>query len=97
VSGWATVSVAACGVAALCACTPYDDQTQTLRVPAYASGRFEVHIDSAFDDGLAYHGRRAIYIIKDTQTGIEYVGVSGIGVSELGSHAAGKARVTDER
>lgn len=41
--------------------------------------------------------RLANYIITDTKTGTEYIGVSGIGITETGSHQAGKARVADER
>jgi hypothetical protein len=61
------------------------------------SGRFVVERHDVFEDPLAYNSRRGIYVIKDTKTGREYVGVSGVGISEVGSHAAGKTRVQDER
>lgn len=45
--------------------------------------RFEVTCVSIFQDDLAYRDKRGIYIIRDTETGREYVGVSGIGVTEI--------------
>lgn len=59
--------------------------------------RFSVVRVSKFRDDLAYNNWRGIYIITDKSTGVEYVGVSGIGISELGSHKSGKSTVTDER
>lgn len=50
-----------------------------------------------FEDGLAYGSKRGIYIIQDTKTGQEFVGVSGIGISELGGHHVGKQFHNDER
>ncbi len=61
------------------------------------SGRFEVERVSVFRDKLAYDGRRGVYVITDTETGKQFVGVSGVGVSELGSHSNGKMVTTDER
>lgn len=59
--------------------------------------RFTVTRVATFGDGLAYGGVRGVYTIADTKTGREYVGVSGVGISEVGSHSAGKASVQDER
>jgi hypothetical protein len=50
-----------------------------------------------FKDTLAYGDQRGLYIIKDTKTNIEYIGVSGIGIAEVGSHQSGKVSVRDER
>ena len=50
------------------------------------SERFQVDRVSIFEDLLAYGDKRAIYVIRDLQTGKEYVGVSGVGISEIGSH-----------
>lgn len=71
--------------------------TPTVEVQKKAYSRFEVTRVSKFSDSLAYDGERGIYIIKDKETGVEYVGVSGIGISELGAHQAGKVRKADER
>lgn len=46
--------------------------------------RFVVTRVGVFRDDLAYHDRRGVYIIKDNTTGKEFVGVSGVGISELG-------------
>ena len=48
-------------------------------------------------DSLAYGGARGVYVIRDTKTGQEFIGVSGIGISETGSHQSGKTQRTDER
>jgi len=50
-----------------------------------------------FKDDIAYGELRGVYIITDSKTGKEYLGISGIGVSELGDHQAGKTRFKDER
>lgn len=41
---------------------------------------------SEFRDELAYNNWRGVYLIRDKQTGTEFIGVSGIGITELGSH-----------
>ena len=48
-------------------------------------------------DSLAYGGTRGVYIIRDTQNGREFIGVSGVGISETGQHQSGKTQVRDER
>lgn len=48
-------------------------------------------------DNVAYDNIRGIYIITDTKTGKEYIGVSGIGITETGSHIVGKIIRSDER
>lgn len=71
----------------------------TSKVPTgeYTTPRFIVDRKQIFDDALAYGGERAIYIITDSETGKEYIGVSGIGISEVGSHSSGKSSIADER
>lgn len=59
--------------------------------------RITVERISIFADKLAYGNERGIYIIRDAATGKEYIGVSGIGISETGSHQSGKVRQSDER
>lgn len=59
--------------------------------------RFSVVRVGVFEDPIAYDQIRSIYLISDAQTGREFVGVSGIGIAETGSHAAGKGRLEDER
>lgn len=50
-----------------------------------------------FYDDIAYNGTRAIYLITDEKTGKEFIGISGIGITEVGSHSSGKSTVRDER
>jgi hypothetical protein len=52
---------------------------------------------SRFSDNLAYDNERGVYLIRDNETGQEFIGISGIGISELGSHRSGKRTVGDER
>jgi len=56
---------------------------------------------SEFRDALAYDNWRGVYLIQDKQTGQEYIGISGIGISEISSHTqlVGKVQqqVRDER
>ena len=66
-------------------------------VPVQVSQRFVVVRQQVFNDDLAYGGERGVYVITDTKTGIEYFGVSGVGISELGTHRSGKSSVSDER
>jgi len=46
---------------------------------------------------LAYKKLRGIYEIIDNKTGKKYLGVSGVGISEVGSHSSGKNSARDER
>ena len=87
-------------VLAFTACNrgPVDRDLQPPRFSEGNQTRFKVRQVQQVEDSLAYNGTRGVYIITDTETGVEYVGVSGIGISELGSHQAGKNnRRTDER
>lgn len=54
------------------------------------TNRFRVELVSTFNDQLAYNSYRGVYVITDTTTGRQYVGVSGVGISELGAHSCGK-------
>ncbi len=49
------------------------------------TGRFKLALQGSVNDPDAYGQKRGVYILTDTATGKEYVGVSGIGISELGS------------
>ena len=62
-----------------------------------SSDRIVVKRLSIFTDSLAYRNDRGIYLIVDTETGKEYIGVSGIGIAESGSHTSGKVAADDER
>jgi hypothetical protein len=90
----------------LAGCIPEPDTNLKLSSPKGSSkiesaARFEVERVGIFKDDLAYGSRRGIYLIRDTHTGKEFVGLSGIGISELGYHpdAADDNRhsVPDER
>jgi hypothetical protein len=75
-----------------------EDQDSTAR-PANVrdNDRIEVTRIGVFRDSLAYNAKRGVYVIRDKQTGREYVGISGVGISEVGNHLSGKVTVPDER
>ena len=60
-------------------------------------GRFTVTRVDVVRDSIAYGDKRGVYVITDNKTGKEYVGVSGVGISETGAHSSGKTKVSDER
>jgi len=94
----------------LCGCSPddtYYDQVEKAKDvndssnTHYASNekpkRFRVERLSIFHDSLAYDGKRGVYLITENKTGKEFVGISGVGISTLGSHSDGKISYGDER
>jgi hypothetical protein len=87
----------------LVGCGPDPTMAQPDDGPLVAeSARFRIERVDVFRDGLAYNDRRGIYVIRDKQTGREFIGVSGIGITEQSAHtqSCGKSCVTtreDER
>ena len=87
----------------LASCSPEtaDTTLKTEKPPAANEGRAQVTRIGIFDDPLAYNGKRGIYLVRDTTTGKEFIGISGVGIAELGSHQVqeGKRSTThpDER
>ena len=74
------------------------DVNQRPQDIAYQSNnRFKVERVGVFADSLAYGDKRGIYVITDTETNQEFIGVSGVGISELASHQSGKTQMRDER
>lgn len=59
--------------------------------------RVSVELISTFPDSEAYNSVRKVYIIRDNTTGREYFGVTGVGISEVGTHSNGKSSSTHER
>ena len=58
-------------------------QPRTSAPETQTSSRFKLVDESTVNDERAYNGKRTIYILTDKATGREYIGVSGIGISEL--------------
>lgn len=80
-----------------CARTPGNHVEMQEYQPVESGIRVEVIRLGRFKDDIAYNNERGIYLIKDKETGREYIGVSGVGIAETGSHTNGKSRYEDER
>ena len=77
-----------------------DDQrawSMGSKLKVQTSERISVTRISVFKDETAYDRKRGIYIIRDNETGKEFIGISGVGIAETGSHQSGKTSVSDER
>ena len=61
------------------------------------TSEFDLVKKQSFFDDDAYSQVRSVYVLKDKTTGKEYIGISGIGISERGSHTSGKSTIQDER
>ena len=77
----------------LSACAPEPDMAMRTQKPAELKSaevgggdRITITRIGIFQDTLAYGDRRGVYLINDSKTGKEYLGVSGIGISEIGCH-----------
>jgi hypothetical protein len=81
-------------VSFLVGCDPSEEQklqtAQSKPMAAETSDRVKVTRLSVIEDGVAYNEKRATYLIVDSETGQEYIGVSGIGIVETGNHNCGK-------
>ena len=66
------------------------EQRGKVEVSTAESGRVQVRKISEFRDDLSYDDYRGVYIITDTETGQEFIGVSGVGISAIGQHNCGK-------
>jgi hypothetical protein len=81
-------------LALLSTCTPPADTPMGKMIPT-VDNRVSITRIAVFEDGLV--GVRGAYITKDRETGREFIGISGIGISELGSYSARKTSHLDER
>jgi hypothetical protein len=63
--------------------------------PGTAPDRFTVESHGGFNAGYD-HNTREIMIVTDTQTGIQYLAVTGCGTTELRRVQRGKTTVTEE-
>lgn len=99
----AFITVAAVLTLGLAGCGPEPDMPMRQRLTApdavqpLEQQRIQITRIGVFRDELAYNSRRGVYVITDAKSGKEYIGISGIGIQETGSHMAGKTPVSDER
>lgn len=63
----------------------------TVAAPIPAPPRFKLTLVQQVEDPLAYYDRRGVYILEDTTTGQQFIGISGVGITELGRQYCGKA------
>lgn len=66
------------------------DSEARQKMPVNVNDRVQVVKIQEFRDELAYENVRAIYVITDKDTGQEYIGLSGVGIVEVGRHGCGK-------
>lgn len=76
---------------------PPEPQKIDLNTNRAYDDRVTVTKISTFRDLDAYSNSRAVYLIRDNVTKKEFIGISGVGISELGSHSNGDDNVSDER
>lgn len=95
--------LATLALAMLAGCAPEPSmqmQTEQDRkatyAPAVEDSRVEVTRIGVFADTLAYENRRGVYLIRDKETGAEFIGVSGVGITEVGSHTCGKGCIRED-
>lgn len=69
----------------------------TITKSIHQKQRFELKKIQTFKDPDAYGKVRNIYTLVDNDTGKEYIGISGIGIVEQGTHVSSKNNVPDER
>lgn len=90
----------------LAGCGPKPDTAMHIQSPAtvperVVEGPVQVTRIGVIPDELAYGNKRGIYRIYDRETGKRYIGISGIGISEVGSHTESRGKtsqsVEDER
>lgn len=75
----------------------FDQSRNYSPMPVSTNQRVTIErVDVIYDD-IAYNQKRGIYIIRDTKTGQEFIGVSGVGITEIGLHSQGKTSHPDER
>lgn len=75
----------------------YEQLSEAAPIIVKNSNRFKVVRVAVFYDDIAYGQHRAIYEITDTKLNKEFIGISGVGISETGSHSGGKTITPDER
>lgn len=59
--------------------TPLEERRMTF-IPD--NGNFQVERAGLIDDELAYGKKRVVYVLTDVETGVQYLGVSGLGMVE---------------
>ena len=85
-SKWVSISVMAAFILMLgCGQPPSESTPPNMEINA-TNGRVSIQRIMVFEDDIAYGDKRGIYIIRDHVTNKEFIGVSGIGISDIGAH-----------
>lgn len=74
------------GIGRLHKVDPNAPKSAQTEVQLMEDARFTVTRVQIIHDDLAYENKRGAYVIVDNKTGKEYIGISGIGLTEVGSH-----------
>ena len=92
-SKWVSISVMAAFIFMLgCGQPPSASTPPNMEINA-TSSRVSIQRIMVFEDDLAYGDKRGIYIIRDHVTNKEFIGVSGIGISEIGHNPISNGKV----
>lgn len=81
----------------LCSCSDGIESSSTEAKGKVTVDEIEIECVGQFDDSRAYGGKRKVFRIRDTKTGAEFIGVTGVGISEVGTHKSGKTTIKEER
>lgn len=89
-------AIIAAALAAVAGCDGQDQGRSVNDGSTAQAGRVTIKKLGTFSDTSAYSNWRSVYLVTDTETGQEFIGVSGIGIAETGSHGCGKSRCSHE-
>lgn len=82
---------------AIASCAPPPTMGMTTDQQEMAANNdWEVRRVAVFADDLAYENRRGLYLLTEKSTGRKWVGISGVGISEMGSHPCGKGCIRED-
>jgi hypothetical protein len=76
-------------------CEPPKPVSHTLAQSA--DSRFSVTLAGEFYDNIAYGSKRGIYVLRDSETGRDYVGISGVGIAEISSHSESNGKTSSQK
>ena len=83
-SKWMSILVITTSILLL-GCSQEPPKKMDMEINA-TNGSVSIQRIMVFADDLAYDGKRGVYLIKDHASNREFIGISGIGISDIGAH-----------